>query len=153
MGGRQTEFRELQRNLGLSAREVADLIGRSVSVVHQYRSAGKHARIPPEDVLKVMRAAWRKKAMENLEQAIATIRAVGLDIDWTSLEVMLEGRGVAPSGLPERRACRSTRMWHRTGDHMMHRIVDGDCRARKFSDHPLGYAHPIGDHCCRVEGR
>jgi hypothetical protein len=90
MGGRQTEFRELQRNLGLSAREVADLIGRSVSVVHQYRSTGKHARIPPGDVLKVMRTAWRKKAMENLEQAIATIRAVGLDIDWTRLEMMLE---------------------------------------------------------------
>ena len=60
-------------------------------MVHQYRSAGKHARIPPEDVLKVMRTAWRKKAMENLAQAIATIRAVGLDIDWTRLEMMLEG--------------------------------------------------------------
>jgi transcriptional regulator with XRE-family HTH domain len=82
---RQREFRELQRNLGLSAPEVATLIGKSVSTVNQYRSDGKHRRIPPDDVLATMRAAWRVKARENLDRAIATIRALGLDIDWWSL--------------------------------------------------------------------
>lgn len=79
MDTRTREFRDLTDWLGLPATEVAVIVGRSTTMVRQYRA--EHGRVPTEAVLETLRAHRRSLLRGRLEQAIADLRAAGIEID------------------------------------------------------------------------
>ncbi|WP_114945885.1 hypothetical protein [Microvirga calopogonii] len=80
------EFQVLYRRLRLPAAAVAAITGRSVNTVRHYLSSAVGSRIPGEDVIVAMRAAWREKAKVSLVELVEHLRDDGVEIDWASLE-------------------------------------------------------------------
>lgn len=79
MDTRTREFRDLTDWLGLSAAEVAEIIGRSTTMVRQYRT--EKGRVPTEAVLECLRAHRRSKLRGRLERAVADLKAAGLEVE------------------------------------------------------------------------
>lgn len=79
MDTRTKEFRAITDRLGLSAAEVAAIIGRSTTMVRQYRA--ERGRVPTEEVLETLRTYWRSQLRGRLERAVADLRAAGMHVE------------------------------------------------------------------------
>lgn len=95
MHARTQEFRDITDRLGISTYETAALIGRSRSTVLQYRSGGTTSRVPTEDVMTRLRAYWDSKLRDRLEQAVADLRAAGIQIDIGWGPIMERAAGIS----------------------------------------------------------
>lgn len=79
MNTRTQEFRDLTDWLGLPAAEVARVVGRSATMVRQYRA--ESGRVPTEEVLAKLRAYRRSLLRGRLEQAVANLRDAGMHVE------------------------------------------------------------------------
>lgn len=73
------EFRDLTDWLGLPASEVGRIVGRSTTMVRQYRA--EKGRVPTEEVLETLRAHRRTQLRVRLEQAVADLLDAGMHVE------------------------------------------------------------------------
>lgn len=79
MDTRTREFRDLTDWLGLPAAEVAVIVGRSTTMVRQYRA--ERGRVPTDAVLERLRAHRRSLLRGRLERAVADLNAAGMQVE------------------------------------------------------------------------
>ncbi len=79
MDTRTKEFRDLSDWLGLPAADIGRIVGRSTTMVRQYRA--EKGRVPTEEVLDALRTHRRSQLRGRLERAVDDLQDAGIEID------------------------------------------------------------------------